>query len=112
MLLITDPALRARCGGSSFCYGSCRTEVRQPPVWLPQERDATLSKSTSVRSDRHQVRRRYVAEAEREHALCEWDDRSHHALPLETGGGINDVQGASERDARRKVTNVHDQAAL
>ena len=64
-----------------------------PRFGLPQERDATLSKSTSVRSDRHLVRRRYVAEADREHALCEWDDWSHHALPLESGGGVDDVQG-------------------
>jgi hypothetical protein len=28
-------------------------QVRQLRVGLPQERDATLSKSTSVRSDRH-----------------------------------------------------------
>src|SRR6476646_1275309 len=71
-----------------------------PRFGLPQERDATLSKSTSVRSDGHLVRRRYVAEADREHALCEWDDWSHHALPLESGGGVDDVQSARKRDVR------------
>ena len=44
--------------------GAAGPKVRQPQVCLPQERDAALSKSTSVRSDRHLVRRRYVAEAE------------------------------------------------
>src|SRR5579859_2900963 len=87
-------------------------KVRQPQVRLPQERDATLSKSTSVRSDGHLVRRRYVAEAEREHALCEWDDWSHHALPLESGGGVDDVQSHGQSYAWRKVTSVYDQTAL
>src|SRR5579864_2385705 len=107
------PLLRARCGGSTFCY--LRLPGRKsgsPRFCLPQERDATLSKSTSVRSDGHLVRRRNVAEADREHALCERDDWSHYALPLESGGGVDDVQSARQRDIRSKVAYVHDQTAL
>src|SRR6185312_2369171 len=113
MLLIASPASSSPMRGKCFLLWELPDpKVRQPQVWLPQERDAALSKSTSVRSDRHLVRRRYVAEAEREHALGEWDDWSHHALPLESGGGVDDVQSARQSDSWRKVADVHDQTAL
>src|SRR5579859_1194605 len=112
MLLVTDPASSSPMRGKFFLLWSCRTEVRQPPVWLPQERDARLLHITRVRTDRYDVRRRNVAEADREHALGEWDDWPHHGLPLESGGRVDDVQGARQGDARRKVAGVHDQSAL
>src|SRR5579864_457335 len=113
MLLLPGPASFEPDAGKYFLlFEAAGPKVRQPQVWLPQERDATLSKSTSVRSDGHLVRRRYVAEADRVHALSERDDWSHHALPLETGGGVDDVQSARQRDVRRKVADVHDQTAL
>src|SRR5229473_1007183 len=75
--------------------GAAGPKPGSPLVWLPQERDARLLHITRIRTDRYDVRRRNVAEADREHTLSEWDDWTHHALPLESGGGIDDVQGRS-----------------
>ena len=83
-----------------------------PRFRLPQERDARLLDITRVRTDGDNVRRRNVAEADREHALSERDNGSHHGLPLETGGGIDDVQGRSQSDAWSEITAVNDQTAL
>src|SRR5260221_2032364 len=45
---------------------------------LPQERDTRGRYATRIRGDGHQVRRRNVAEANREHTLSERDNRTHH----------------------------------
>src|SRR5689334_5734937 len=112
MLLVADPASSSPMRGKFFLLWSCRTEVRQLLVWLPQERNARLLHITRIRTDGYQVRRRYVAEADREHALGERDDWSHHGLPLETGGRVDDVQSRSQSDAWSEVTAVDDQTAL
>src|SRR5438270_11856661 len=112
MLLLMSRFFEPDAGRILSAIEAAGPKVRQPQVWLPQERDARLLHITRVRTDRYDVRRRNVAKAYREHALSEWDDWSHHGLPLEPGGRVDDVQGRSQRDAWSEVAAVNDQTAL